>query len=542
MTPVPAWETVPRMLRATAEERPDTVVCLDDQHQLTHRDLRAFASRVARALLARGVRRGDRVAIWAPNTWEWVVTVFGIWDIGAIAVPLSTRGKGIETTDLLRRTGSSFLFAAEGFLGGSYVDMLHEVAGPAQGDLPFAGLPDLRQVVLFGEHRSGVGLESWSQFLDMADDVPVTEAEEHAMAVRPDDPFEILCTSGTTGTPKGVVLAGAQILRAYWDWAEVTRLGPGDRYPIVSPFAHGFGINAGLLVCVERGATMVPVSVFNPDAAFDLIEDKRLTVLAGPPSLFARMMSRPDFAQRDLSSLRVAVVGAAAVPTELVRAMHTRMGFEQVVNAYGLIEGSVVTMTRAEDPAEIIAITVGRPMPGVEVQIVDDDETHLPSGERGEILVRGYGVMQRYWNAPELTESTVSEDGWLRTGDIGVIDESGNLAIVDRKKEMFICNGFNAYPAEIENLLLRNEIIDQVAVVAVPDEAQGEVAWAYAVSIDGAEADEGAALAWAKRTMSNYKVPRRVVFVEELPTTANGKIDKARLRDIARSTAQHSGT
>lgn len=528
------------MVRATADDRPDTVVCIDGQTHLTQRELREFASQVARALLAHGVRRGDRVAIWAPNAWEWVVTAFGIWDIGAIAVPLSTRGKGIETADLLRRTGTSFLFATEGFLGTSQVDMLREVAGSPQGDLPFTGLPELRQVVLFGTDRSGAGLRSWTEFLDSADEVPIAEAEKHAMAVRPEDPFEILCTSGTTGTPKGVVLGGNQILHAYWDWAEVIRLGPGDRYPVVSPFSHGFGVNAGLLVCVERGATMMPISVFNPDAAFDLIEDKRLTVLAGPPSLFARMMSRPDFAERDLSSLRVAVVGAAAVPTDLVRAMHTRIGFEQVVNAYGLIEGSVVTMTRAEDPAEVIANTVGRPMPGVEIRIVDDNEKPLPTGERGEILVRGYGVMQGYWNAPELTKTALSDDDWLRTGDIGVIDDDGNLAIVDRKKEMFICNGFNAYPAEIENLLLRNETIGQVAVIAVDDEVQGEVAWAYAVVAEGVEASEDAVVTWAKRTMSNYKVPRRVVFVEELPTTANGKIDKARLRHIARSSAQHA--
>ncbi|MGW3468399.1 AMP-binding protein [Saccharopolyspora sp. NPDC000995] len=526
------------MLRATAEDRPDTAVCLDGDTQLTQHGLREFASKVARALIAHGVSKGDRVAVWAPNTWEWVVIAFGIWDVGAIIVPLSTRGKGIETTDLLRRTGSSFLFTAESFLGRSNVDMLRQAAGPAGGERPFSALPDLRKVVLLGEHRTATGLQGWPDFLAAAEDIDPGSAEQIALAVQPGDPFEILCTSGTTGTPKGVVLDGTQIMRAYWDWAEVIGLRPGDRYPIVSPFAHGFGINAGLLVCVERGATMVPVPVFNPDTAFDLIEQQQVSVLAGPPSLFARMMSRPDFPQRDLSSLRVAVVGAATVPTDLVRAMQTQMGFEQVVNAYGLIEGSCVSMTRAEDPPEVIAATTGSPMPGVEVRIVDDGEKPLPPGLRGEILIGGYGVMNGYWNAPELTEAAVTEDGFLRTGDIGVLDESGNLSIVDRKKEMFICNGFNAYPAEIENLLLHNESISQVAVIAMDDEVQGEVAWAYAVPAEGSDTDEQAVVAWAKRAMSNYKVPRRVVFMPELPTTANGKIDKAGLRKTARSSRE----
>ena len=538
MKPIPAWETVPRMLRATTEDDPDSLVCLDGDVRLTRRDLREFASRVARALLAHGVGKGDRVAVWAPNTWEWVVTAFGIWDVGAIIVPLSTRGKGIETVELLRRTGSSVLFTTEGFLGRSSVDMLAEVAGTSIGDLPFGGLPELRHVVVLGTPRTGPGLVPWPSFLDDGEAVTRAHAEDQANAVEVTDPFEILCTSGTTGTPKGVVLDGAQIMRAYWDWAEVIRLGEGDRYPIVSPFAHGFGINAGLLVCVQRGATMIPVPVFDPDAVFDLVEGQRLSVLAGPPSLFARMLSRSDLPDRDLSSLRVAVVGAAAVPTDLVRAMQTRIGFEQVVNAYGLIEGSCVAMTRADDPPEVIAATAGRPMPGVEVRIADDDGVALPAGTPGEVFIRGYGVMRGYWEAPEQTASAIDTDGWLHTGDVGMLDSAGNLSIVDRKKEMFICNGFNAYPAEIENLLLHNDTLGQVAVVAVADELQGEVAWAYAVPADGADADEESVIAWARRTMSNYKVPRKVVFLPQLPTTPNGKIDKARLRETAMTGGQ----
>ncbi|MBY8856869.1 AMP-binding protein [Nocardia sp. CA2R105] len=538
MRPIPDWGTVPRMLRTTAAARPEAIVCVDGDKRLSHADLRDGASRIARALLAHGVSKGDRVAIWAPNSWQWVVTAFGVWDVGAVLVPLSTRGKGIETRDLLERTGCSVLFVADQFLGTSYLDMLADVAGPTTEALAFAQLPSLRKVVLIGDDPAVPGGTPWTDFLDDARWTPEKVADMHAETVDPDDAFEILCTSGTTGVPKGVVLTGGQILRAYWDWAEVIGLGRGDNYPIVSPFAHGFGINAGLLVCVMRSATMVPIPVFDPDAAFDLIENRKVSILAGPPSLFAQMLQRADIGGRDLSSLRVAVAGAAAVPTELIRDMHSRMGFRQVVNAYGLIEGSVVTMTRADDPIEVIATSAGRPMPGVEVRIVDADETPLPSGKPGEIEVRGYGVMQQYWNAPDLTADAVSPEGWLRTGDIGTLDDAGNLAIVDRKKEMFISNGFNAYPAEIENLLLHNKSLAHVAVVAVPDVDRGEVAWAFAIAAENAEPNEQAIVAWARSSMSNYKVPRRVVFVPEMPTTPNGKIDKARLRQVAHASLE----
>ncbi|MEU6419593.1 AMP-binding protein [Streptomyces spiralis] len=534
MKAVPGWGTLPRMLRERAAARPDAPVVADEEVTLTVSQLREQAASVARALIALGVEPEDRVAVWAPNNWQWVVAAFGIWDAGAVIVPLSTRGKGIETDEVLRRTGARLLFVAEGFLGASHLGMLAEAAGGPGDGHPFGALPYLRDVVLLSGTGEGAGIRTWEGFLSLADSVSPEQVERTALSVRPDDTFEILCTSGTTGSPKGVMLSSAQILRAYWDWSEVVGLTEGDRYPIVSPFAHGFGINAGLIACVARLATMVPISVFDPDTALDLIEKERLTILAGPPNLFARILTHPDLSERDISSLRTAIVGAAAVPTELVRAMQERLGFQQVVNAYGLIEGTVVTMTRAGDPPEVVASTAGRPMPGVQVQITDDDGAPVAPGERGEVWVRGYGVMQGYWDAQELTAAVVDSDGWLRTGDVGVLDQQGNLAIVDRKKEMFIVGGFNAYPAEIENLLLRHPAVQQAAVVAVPDQPLGEVAWAYLIPRPGSGLTEEQVISWAKKQMSNYKVPRRAIVADELPVTANGKTDKAALRSRSR--------
>jgi acyl-CoA synthetase (AMP-forming)/AMP-acid ligase II len=288
---------------------------------------------------------------------------------------------------------------------------------------------------------------------------------------------------------------------------------------------------------VLRAATMIPIPVFDPAALIALIERERVSVLAGPPALFHRLLDSLDEGKRDISSLRVAICGAAAVPPELIRRLLTQAGVERMINAYGLIEGTVVSMTRAGDPVEVIATTAGRAVPGVSIKIVDDGGKEVPAGERGEILVGGYGVMRGYWEDEAKTAAAVDGEGWLHTGDVGVLDGDGNLAIVDRKKEMFIVGGFNAYPAEIEALLLHNGNLAQAAVIGVPDRGLGEAGWAYVVPRPGAAASPVDIIAWAKRNMSNYKVPRRVIVVDALPVNANGKVDKEALRRQARQAA-----
>ncbi|WP_018655170.1 AMP-binding protein [Actinomadura flavalba] len=523
--PVPAWGTIPRMLRDQAEGHPDAEVVASGAARLTLRELADGARGVARALLALGVERGDRVAVWAPNGPDWVVAAYGIWDAGAIIVPLSTRFRGLEAAGQLRACGASVLLVAEGFLGTSYLGMLAEAAGPPTDERPFAGLADLAHVaVLDGGPR-------WAAFLACGARVPDAAAERRAASVGPDDLAEIMATSGTTGAPKGVMLHHVQLLRGYWDWAEIVTLGPGDRYPIIAPFSHGFGLNAGLLACVLRRATMLPIAVFDPGELLDLVERDRVSVLAGAPPMFWQLLDRLD--GRDVSSLRVAICGAAAVPPELIRRLRDRAGVERMINAYGLMEGTVVSMTRAGDPVEVVAATTGRPVPGVRVRVVDDAGADTGVGEPGEILVGGYGVMRGYWRDPARTAEAVDADGWLRTGDIGTLDADGNLAIVDRKKEMFIVSGFNAYPAEIEALLLRCPLVGRVAVIGVPDERHGEVGWAYVVPAAGTSPAPDDVIGWARANLSNYKVPRRVIFVDDLPVNANGKIDKPALHALA---------
>jgi acyl-CoA synthetase (AMP-forming)/AMP-acid ligase II len=495
------------MLRDQAAHHPDATVIAEGGARVTLSELRAASAEVARGLIALGVEPGDRVAMWGLNSAYWVTHAFGIWDAGAVIVPLSSRFKGIEAAQLIEKTGAKVLITGEG-----------PTAAPLAGLLP--PLPGLSHTVV----------PPASELPALAARVSAREAEDRALAVRPEDLCEIMSTSGTTGTPKGVMLDHAQVVRGYWDWSEIVTLDEHDRYPVIAPFSHGFGLNAGLVACVMRRATMLPIPIFSPDALMSLISAERVTILAGPPTLFHRILDELERGSWDVSSLRVAICGAAAVPATLITRLVERAGLERVINAYGLMEGTVVSMTRAGDPIEVVAGTTGRTVPGIEVKIVDDDGKEVAPGERGEILQRGYGVMRGYWDDPEKTAEAVDPDGWLHTGDVGVLDERGNLAIVDRKKELYIVNGFNVSPAEVESLLLREGSLAQVAVVGVPDPATGEAGVAYAVPRPGATVDPAALIAWARENMSNYKVPKRVVVVGSLPTNVNGKIDKIALR------------
>ncbi|MCK2219630.1 AMP-binding protein [Actinomadura sp. ATCC 31491] len=510
MAPMPDWGTLPRMLRDQAERHPGHQVLAAGDARGTPAELRRAASAVARGLIALGVEPGDRVALWGVNSAYWVEHVLGVWDAGAVVVPLSPRFKGIEAAELIARTGTKVLITGDGPAGTRLAGLLPSPPS----------LPGLRHTLV----PPGAELRA------LGERVPEREAEERALAVRPGDLCEIMSTSGTTGAPKGVMLDHSQVLRGYWDWSEIVTLDEHDRYPVIAPFSHGFGLNAGLVACLLRRATMLPVPAFSPDALMSLISRERVTVLAGPPTLFHRILEELERGSWDVSSLRVAICGAAAVPAALITRLAERVGLERMINAYGLMEGTVVSMTRAGDPIEVVARTTGRPVPGIEVKVVDDDGKEVAPGERGEILQRGYGVMRGYWDDPARTAEVVDADGWLHTGDVGVLDADGNLAVVDRKKELYIVNGFNVSPAEVESLLLREGSPAQVAVVGVPDASAGEAGVAFVVPRPGARVVPEELIGWARANMSDYKVPKRVVVVDALPANVNGKIDKRELR------------
>lgn len=523
-------ETIPALVRAAAERYGDTEAVVEGRTRISYAELGERVERAAAACLASGVETGDRIAIWAPNTLDWVVAALGAVTAGGVLVPVNTRFKGAEAAYVLRRTRATHLFVTGTFLGTSYVASLRRAAGEGPGRGPLPGLPYLREVVVLADDAPA-DFHAWKDFLAAGERVSSEAVRARAATVRPGDPSDITFTSGTTGNPKGVVITHAQTVRVYTTWSEVTGLTEGDRYLIVNPFFHTFGYKAGIIACLTRGATMVPQPVFNVETALANIAAERITVLPGPPTLYQSLLDHPARATHDLSTLCLVITGAAVVPLELVERLRSELRVATVLTAYGLSEASgTVTMCRRGDPPEIVSATSGRAIPHTEVTVVGADGTELPPGQPGEVWVRGYHITRGYFEDPVATARAITPDGWLRTGDVGVMDPDGNLRITDRIKDMFVVGGFNAYPAEIEQLIARHPDISDIAVIGIPDPRLGEVGKAYAVRRAGATLTADDLIAWSRREMANYKVPRQVEFLTELPRNASGKVLKTHLR------------
>ncbi|MEV6568253.1 FadD3 family acyl-CoA ligase [Streptomyces kronopolitis] len=524
------YGAIPRLVRAAAARYGPREAVVEGRTRVSYAQLGERVERAAAACLASGVLPGDRVAVWAPNTLDWIVSALGAVTAGAVLVPVNTRFKGAEAAYVLRRTRARLLFVTGTFLGTSYAASLRRAAREGTGRGPLPGLPQLERVVVLADDAPA-DFVSWPDFLAGGAGIPAGAVRERADALRPDDASDIIFTSGTTGHPKGAVITHAQTLRAYDVWSELAGLREGDRYLIVNPFFHTFGYKAGIIACLLRGATMVPQPVFSVETALAHIAAEHISVLPGPPTLHQQLLDHPARDRYDLSALRLVVTGAAVVPLELVERLRSELKISTVLTAYGLSESSgIVTMCRRSDPPEVIATTSGRALPGTEVRVVDATGAPAAPGEAGEVLVRGYHVMSGYFEDPAGTARALTRDGWLRTGDIGVLDAAGNLRITDRLKDMFIVGGFNAYPAEIEQLLGRHPDIAEVAVIGIPDPRLGEVGRAYAVRRAGSRLTADDLIAWSRREMANYKVPREVTFVATLPRNASGKVLKTRLR------------
>ena len=475
---------------------------------LSYRELDERVTTVAAALIGAGLAPADRVAIWAPNDGYWVLAALGALSAGAALVPVSTRFTGPEALDVISRSGARALFVAGDFLGVDRLGALRAAAGEA------------------GVSLDGLGLvvrvpEDWAAFERRAVAVPAAEARGRAGAVRPTDVSDIMFTSGTTGRSKGAMTSHERSLAVARAWADCGKLTGADRYLVVNPFFHTFGFKAGLLACLVSGATVVPQAVFDAGQAMRLVEAMRITVFPGPPTIYATILDHPERAARDLSSLRLAVTGAADVPVALVERMQDELGFEAVLTAYGLTEAVVATMCRPGDAPETVARTSGRAAAGFEVRIADG----------GEILLRGPNLMLGYLDDPEATQAAVDSGGWLHTGDAGRLDAAGYLTITGRIKDMYICGGFNVYPAEVEQVLARLDGVAEAAVVGVPDPRLGEVGRAFIVGRPGHVLDAADVLAFCRERLANYKVPRQVEFRDALPRNPSGKVLKRLLRE-----------
>lgn len=502
--------SIPDAVRCAAERFGPREAVVDGDARLTYADLLDRVRMLARFFVAEGVRPGDRVAVNSPNTHHWLAAALGAQYAGATLVPVNTRFTGPETVDLLRRSGARALVVAGDFLGTDRLAAIREAAGPD-------GLPALRTVVrvpLPGPLEPAEGVHDWPDLDAVAATVPLAEVEARADAVGPGDVSDILYTSGTTGRSKGVMSAHRQALSVAAAWAGCGEVTAEDRYLVVNPFFHSFGYKAGILVSLLTGATLLPQAVFDAARTLELIERERVSVLPGAPTIFQTLLHEPARRDRDTSSLRLAVTGAATVPQVLVERMSSDLGFDTVLTAYGLTEAVVATMCRPGDDPAIVSSTSGRAAAGFEIAI----------GENGEVLLRGPNVMLGYLDDPGATAKAIDADGWLHTGDVGVLDDAGNLTITDRLKDMYVCGGFNVYPAEVEQVLTRLDGVRDVAVVGVADDRLGEVGKAFVVT-DG-ELTESAVLAYCEPRLANYKRPRSVEFVPGLPRNASGKVLK----------------
>ena len=512
--------TIPEALDQAVVRFGDDEALVDGTIRLSFRDLAERVDLVARALVGSGIEPGERVAVWAPNSAAWVVASFAIYTVGAVLVPLNTRYRGEEAGLVLRTSRARLLFAVTDLLGADLVALLADVPG-------LEALEEI--VVLDGPPRAGT--TTLAEFNARGTGAHGREVARRKTAVTEHDASDIIFTSGTTGTPKGAVLGHGASVRTYLAWSELVGLRRGDRYLVVYPFFHTAGLKSAVLACVLRGATILPHAVFDVVPVMERVAAEQITMLPGPPTVFQSILNHPDFASFDLSTLRLSVTGAATIPVDVIRRMRDELCFETVVTGYGLTETTgTVSMCRHDDAPEVIATTVGRPLPGVRVRIADDAGEPVDPGEPGEILVRGFNVMQEYFEDPKATEQAIDPEGWLRTGDIGFVGRDGNLRITDRKKDMYIVGGFNAYPAEIESIMVGHPRVGQVAVVGVPDARLGEVGVAFVVARPGQTVDPDELVAWCRDHMANFKVPRSVRVVDSLPLNPTGKVMKFELR------------
>jgi HIP---CoA ligase len=471
------------MVLSAADRFGDAEAVVDGPLRLTFNELVERIRCAAGAFADLGVDKGDRIAIWAPNSAEWIIAAFGLLTAGGVLVPVNTRFKAEEAADVIDRSGAKAVLVQKGFLGLDYT-------APA-------GVP----------------------VIDLKSDFPSSGAPFQRDGLKGTDISDIIFTSGTTGRPKGARMNHRQTLRMYEEWATLADLREGDRYLMINPYFHTFGLKAGLIASFLRGATMLPVAAFDIDRVVELIQAERITMLPGPPTLYHSLLAVAD--KGKLATLRAGVTGAADIPVELVRRIHDELPFQTLMTGYGLTEAGNVTLSRPGDPFEDVATTAGLPCEDIEVRVADD----------GEVIVRGYSVMQGYLDDPAATAEAIDADGWLHTGDLGSFTAAGRLRIVGRKKDMFIVGGFNAYPAEIEGFLLEHPAVAQAAVIGVPDERLGQVGKAFIVvkDGDGGVTSEGL-ISWSRQRMAGFKVPRYVEFLDELPLNATGKVMKDSLR------------
>lgn len=504
----------------------DNIAITQGDASMSYAALETASREVAAALIGAGIERGDRIGIWAVNSADWIVAALGIQAAGAVLIPVGTRLRGREVGGILGDARAKLVFCNTGFGGYSYVEALR-----AQD------LPALQDIVLIGEQGEDHGdLASIAQLRRSPQRVDDAALDARIAQGSGDDLADIIFTSGTTGRPKGVLTTHRRSLIACdIQIAEINPLTSDDVFAVTFPFAHNAGYRAGWQVSVLNGVRVIPVSTVDSGELLRLIEREGVTMLPAAPPVAQALLDHPDREKTDLSSLRCISTGGTTIPVRLVQDMQRLLGGSTVVQTgYGMTESAgTLTVTYPDDPPEVIAQTVGHPISNIEMKILDPEGNELPTGETGEVAVRGPQMTAGYLDDAEATRKAFTEDGFLLTGDAGWLDEAGNLHLTDRIKDMYLVGGFNCYPAEIERAISTIPGVAAVAVIGVDDERLGQVGRAFIVRMPGSDLGEEQVIAWCRQEMANYKVPRTVRFVDALPLNATGKVAKIELRAMA---------
>ncbi|MDR2815030.1 MAG: AMP-binding protein [Prevotellaceae bacterium] len=515
-------ETIGEALLRTVELYGDreALVVAEQGYRATYRELWNQTTALAKALMAAGVKKGDRVAIWAANRYEWVITQFATPRVGAVMVNINPGFKNEGVEFVLKQSEVSLLITAQRFKATDYIDILNTIR-------PHCPYPSNRTVILD---------RNWSKFLELGKNVSDEELAEREASLSFDDPINIQYTSGTTGLPKGATLTHHNIVNNGFFIGEGQRLTEQDRVCIPVPFYHCFGMVLGNLACITHGSCMViPGEVFEPELVMKTAQEEKCTALYGVPTMFIAELAHPSFKNYDFSTLRTGIMAGSPCPVDSMEQVIAKMHMKEVTICYGMTETSPVsTQSKYNDPVDKRTATVGKVHPHVEIKIIDPKTGKIvPRGERGELCTRGYSVMLGYWNDSEGTDKVIDRNGWMHSGDVAVMDDEGYVAIVGRTKDIIIRGGENISPKEIEDFLIKHEGIQDVQVIGVPSEKYGEEVMAWVKRQPGFDYGEEELARYCKGRIATFKTPRYWKFVEEFPMTAAGKIRKVEMREIA---------
>lgn len=532
--------TVGKLLEDVAKRQPyvEAVVYPERNLRYTYEQFDQVCREYAKAFIGLGVDTGEHVAIWSTNLPEWVISQFATGKMGAVLVTVNTNYRATELEYLLKQSDSTTIILMEQFRDHSYIDTLYQIVPELKtsepGKLQSSRLPKLKNVIVIGKNRYP-GTYSWEDLIEMGASITDEVLDIRMNSLKPNDVINMQYTSGTTGFPKGVMLTHDNLTNNALNVANCMKLTDQDRLCIPVPFFHCFGCVMGTLACVTVGATMVPITEFNPKTVLQAVQDEKCTALHGVPTMFIAELNLPDFNQYDLSSLRTGIMAGSNCPIEVMKAVVDKMGASEVTIAYGQTESSpVITQTRTDDPIELRVSSVGRALPNVEVKIVEPGTNkEVPHGVQGELCTRGYHVMKAYYNNPDATKEAIDEEGWLHTGDLAVMDESGYCKITGRIKDMIIRGGENVYPREIEEFLYQHPKVLDVQVIGVPDQKFGEEIMAWIIVREGEVLTDEEVREYCKGKISRHKIPRYIQFTTEYPMTASGKIQKFKLREQA---------